>query len=157
METDTAYRQVIPYLIVTYEDMVFITKRKDGDGRLIGKLSCGIGGHIELCDTTWTNSSILKEALKREIEEELVIDYNTQVKSCVPIGVLCCNETEVDKVHIGIVYNVEVTTFNIQVRETDTLEGGFIFKKHTLERLDENWETWSKLCLTKLIGGGYCG
>ena len=48
MEVDTSYKQIIPYLVFSYEDQFFMMKRRNtsSEARLKNKYSLGIGGHI---------------------------------------------------------------------------------------------------------------
>ena len=64
MEQDPSYRQIIPYVAVTRGDEVFATRRLDkgGEARLHGRLSLGVGGHIERADDE-TREGILMRAL----------------------------------------------------------------------------------------------
>ena len=46
------YKQIIPYVILLQGDKVFVTRRlnKGGEARLHGRISIGIGGHINPVD-----------------------------------------------------------------------------------------------------------
>ena len=51
-EKDPAWKQIIPYIVVTNDHQVFTTHRlkKSSESRLHGTISLGLGGHINLCD-----------------------------------------------------------------------------------------------------------
>ena len=51
-EHDSSFKQVIPYTVVTHGDEVLLLKRLEqgGEARLHGKLSIGVGGHINPVD-----------------------------------------------------------------------------------------------------------
>ena len=69
-ERTPTLKQVIPYTVVVSGDGgVFLTKRlpQGGESRLVGKLSIGIGGHINPVD----HGDIIAEGTARELEEEL--------------------------------------------------------------------------------------
>ena len=53
-EQDPGYRQIIPYVLLCRGEKVFATRRlnKGGEARLHGKVSVGIGGHINPVDET---------------------------------------------------------------------------------------------------------
>ena len=70
METDPAYKQIIPYLVFTYENKYFLMQRqkKASETRLQSKYSLGIGGHIREEDM---ENCTLVDWAKREFEEEI--------------------------------------------------------------------------------------
>ena len=54
-ETDPAYKQIIPYVLVTFENSVlhYVRGKKAGEQRLVAKGSIGIGGHMNEADETF--------------------------------------------------------------------------------------------------------
>ena len=66
METDPAYKQIIPYVLVTRGAEAFVMQRlkKGGEQRLHGLLSLGVGGHINPVDEA--GGSALTAGLRRE-------------------------------------------------------------------------------------------
>ena len=73
-EEDPSYKQIIPYVVLTQKDLVFATRRlnKGGESRLHGKVSIGIGGHINPVDEK-DRRSVLMHGLERELDEEVYI------------------------------------------------------------------------------------
>ena len=67
MEVDPTYKQVIPYVLVTRGDEVFVMRRlkKGGETRLHGQLSLGVGGHINPVDDTAGHGALMA-GLRRE-------------------------------------------------------------------------------------------
>src|ERR1700757_1428548 len=51
-ENDPAHKQVIPYVLLTYENKVlyYVRGKKAGEQRLVAKGSIGIGGHMNDSD-----------------------------------------------------------------------------------------------------------
>ena len=156
MESDPSFKQLIPYVIVRHRDRlgkshVFHYTRGQGQGeqRLHAKLSVGVGGHIctEDVDSSTTDDPY-SEGLRRELQEELIIDTDYRL-NCV--GLINDDETEVGRVHLGVVHLMEVDQPAIRSREDAMLEAGF-------RPVDELWqqlprmETWSSLCLKALFG-----
>lgn len=150
VEYNTDFRQPIPYILVRHNDKVFATRRLQGSGesRLHGKISLGIGGHINPEDYH-PESEVVENALYREVEEELIMDelleYNTFLE-----GFINDNSNEVSRDHLAVVYSVKVDRDNVSVKETDKLEGRF----YTIEELKENYdnlESWSQLILDQLL------
>ena len=99
METDLAYKQIIPYLLFNFEDKYFLMQRqaKSNESRLASKYSLGIGGHIRQEDLI---SNDVIEWSKREFEEEVEYQGKYEVK---PIGIINDDSSAVGQVHIGFV------------------------------------------------------
>jgi len=148
-EVNQDLRQVIPYCLIKFEDYYFVTKRLAGDSRLIGKTSCGIGGHIEIPEQL-TNHPIWV-SLYRELYEELDLGLGEETVTKITLsGIIKSDATEVDKVHLGLVYVIEVCTWDITIKETDILEGIWVYKED-LKEYSDNWETWSQICIEKVV------
>ena len=73
-ENDPSYKQIIPYITLCRNDEVFCTRRtnKGGETRLHGRLSLGIGGHINTLDDM-DSGDIFRRGLQRELEEEVFL------------------------------------------------------------------------------------
>ncbi len=156
VEEDPGYKQLIPYVIFRYTDprdgeMVFQYTRGtgQGEGRLHRKRSIGIGGHIsaedaaDRCDT-----DAYEVGLKRELTEEVSIE-TPFVASCV--GLINDDETEVGRVHLGVVHIYDVGQPAVSPREADIAEAGFEPIDALLAQSDQ-FETWSQICLDALFG-----
>ena len=147
-EIDPTFRQIIPYCLVKFEDYYFVTKRLDGDSRLIGKTVIGIGGHIERPIENTNNP--VSYSLHRELEEELNLGLGEEtVEKVTLVGVIKSDASEVDSVHLGLIYIVDVGTWDITVKETEILEGLWVHVDD-LKGYSDNWETWSKICIEKV-------
>jgi predicted NUDIX family phosphoesterase len=145
-ELNFEFRQLIPYCLVKCNDNYFITRRLEGDVRLTGKYSLGVGGHLERVDGT--NNDYIKSGMMRELDEE--IDIKSSIKSIDMIGMICSNNTEVDSVHLGLIYVVEVAGLDVAVKETETLVGDWI-SKDDLINFNGELESWSKIAVDKFI------
>jgi len=139
-------RQIIPYCLIKCVDNYFITRRLEGDVRLTGKYSLGVGGHLERLDSE--NGDYIKSGMMRELDEEISI--KSSIKSIDLIGMICSNNTEVDSVHLGLVYVVEVSGLDVSVKETETLVGDWIYKKDLLD-FEGELESWSKIAVEQFI------
>lgn len=148
LENDTSYKQPIPYVIIHNPklDKYFFTKRIQGDSRLQGMKSLGIGGHVD------ENESI-EQALYREIAEEIGISEKEIEQLCFQ-GLILDTSNDVGAVHIGFLYMAKVLVDNLSCKEVDTLTGDYI----TLAEIQEGvaagqFETWSEIayfnCLQK--------
>lgn len=160
MENDPSFKQLIPYVIFQYQSepksdtgsdsgiQVFQYTRGKGQGeaRLHSKKSVGIGGHISSIDSDM--ASVYDQGMRRELEEETVINTN-YTERCV--GMINDDETDVGKVHLGIVHIFEVKTPDVRAREEDICEAGFRPVEQILGEID-GYETWSQICLKALFG-----
>ncbi len=147
-ERDPSLKQVIPYALFEKDGHVFLMRRlaKGGEARLHGKLSVGVGGHINPVDGA---EDALDAGLRREIEEEVAVEGHWTAD---PVGILNDDATPVGAVHFGLVYRVR-TAGSVEVREKDALEGSFTPKEEVLRLLREErprFETWSALLLDRL-------
>lgn len=104
-ENDPSYKQLIPYQLFRRGDGFFVYQRgkKVGEQRLAGRLSLGIGGHINSDDAGnfLLSPQNYQEALHRERCEELV-----GLPSCDPlfIGLINDDSDAVSAVHLGAVH-----------------------------------------------------
>jgi predicted NUDIX family phosphoesterase len=144
-EENPQYKQPIPYVVVRRGNEVFTYKRLTGGGekRLHNQVSLGVGGHVNDIEEL-DFYGIVSESLKRELNEELVIDTNKL--TLYTVGLINDDENEVGKVHIGmlVIGHLEEVS-EVSVRETDQLEGEWI-SIDELKKLEvyETLETWSQ-------------
>jgi predicted NUDIX family phosphoesterase len=152
MEQDPSFKQLIPYVIFRHADaaggaQLFQYTRGNGQGeaRLHAKRSIGIGGHISADDSAAT--SAYDEGMRRELEEEVEIrtPYRSQV-----IGLINDDETDVGKVHLGVVHLLDVERPAVRPRESEIVDAGF---RPVPELLADavQFETWSQICLKALF------
>ena len=145
-EESPEYRQIIPYVAIVRGDEVFATRRlnKGGESRLHGRMSLGVGGHINEIDET--NGDWLMNCLRREIEEEVdIADFGTLTLR----GLINDSANEVGNVHLGFFFTL-TTTGDVFVRETEKLTGGFV-PLDSLATEKDGMETWSQIVTDELI------
>ena len=142
-EEDPSYKQIIPYVVLTQKGRVFSTRRlnKGGESRLHGKLSIGIGGHINPVDET-DRRSVLMKGLERELDEEVYIQHRGEL---VPRGFINDDGNGVGAVHLGLCFSMEVEG-EVSVKETEKLSGAWMSLQELKEEYD-NMETWSQIAL----------
>src|ERR1700745_1734225 len=102
VETDPSFKQLIPYVILKWQDQVFHYTRgkRATDTRLQALRSIGVGGHISAEDNSLFESPY-REAMFREVAEE--VDLATSYREhCV--GLINDDSTPVGQVHLGIVH-----------------------------------------------------
>jgi len=145
METNPAFKQIIPYLIFKYEHRYFLMQRqsKASETRLQNKYTLGIGGHIRQEDLQ-EGSSIFDWA-RREFHEE--INYYGTLK-ITPIGILNDDSNEVGKVHIGFVLLLEGDSNQISIKSE--LKSGFLLPLDECQMLTHSMETWSQIAMKHL-------
>lgn len=147
-EKDPNYRQVIPYVLVHYGNKYLAVTRHQtqGEARLHGKVSIGIGGHINPVDGE--PADLLDAGLRRELSEELAIDNPPSFTDLKLIGVICDDTDEVSRVHLGVVLKWEAAE-PIEIRETDKMHGEYLTLAQIGER-SERLENWSCLVYNHL-------
>lgn len=145
METDPAYKQIIPYVLVTRGAEAFVMQRlkKGGEQRLHGLLSLGVGGHINPVDEA--GGSALTAGLRREVDEEVALE---RAASLTPLGVINNDRDEVGRVHLGFLFRLEAEGA-VTVRETEKLSGSFM-PIAALPALRDKMEGWSQIALEVL-------
>ena len=113
VETDPAYKQLIPYAIFRHRDetgceRLFHYTRGAGqdEARLRTKRSIGIGGHISVTDVSEDSAAGSYHAgMRRELAEKVLISTEYEERC---VGLINDDETEVGRVHLGIVHIFEV-------------------------------------------------
>lgn len=155
METDPRYKQLIPYVVFRHvaEDgsiEVFQYERGSGQGeqRLHRLRSIGVGGHISADDHMDDDQhDPYLTGMQRELAEEVSIatPYDEQC-----IGLINDDETEVGKVHLGVVHLCDVEQRNIAPREEDLLDARFLPIDDVVAAIDQ-YETWSQIVIRALF------
>lgn len=154
-EEDPSRKQPIPYCAVLRGREIFVTRRlkKQGEARLHGKSSVGLGGHVDLEDGP-VLGSILR-ALERELREELLLDEaaTAAIDSAELFGLINDDTTSVGRVHVGFAFLLQVPeTSEVRVAETEKMEGGFtpLVDARGLWLNLPDPESWSRLLLDHL-------
>ena len=151
VETDPAFKQLIPYMFFSHTDangemsvFHYVRGRGMGESRLHSKRSIGVGGHISSDDVSALEShDLYRTGMLRELHEE--VDLRSPfAEQCV--GMINDDETEVGKVHLGIVHHFQLERPDLVSRETDLIESGFVPVRDLLADLT-GFETWSSICL----------
>lgn len=146
-ETNSNFKQIIPYVVVTDRKSIlyYVRGKRAGEQRLVAKGSIGIGGHINDEDHTLFARDLqaFEDAVRREVNEELAIQGTFDAK---PVGLINDDSTEVGRVHFGIVHVLLRTPEQVTKNEQVITQLEFI----PIERLKaqrEQMESWSQLCL----------
>jgi len=149
-ESDPAYKQIIPYALLSFENKVlyYVRGKKAGEKRLVAKGSIGIGGHMNETDESlfaW-NEQAYRAGVEREVSEEIKID--TQFEDRI-VALLNDDTTEVGRVHLGIVHVFKLAEPKVEKRESMITNVAFLTKPELMARR-ESLETWSQICVDSL-------
>jgi len=152
MELDPSFKQLIPYVIFRHTDsagraLIFHYTRGTGQGeaRLHRKRSIGIGGHISVDDSGMSDP--YSEGMRRELAEEVHITSPYRERCA---GLINDDQTEVGRVHLGVVHLLDLEQPHVRSRETDIVAAGFAPPAELLAEIDA-FESWSQICLKALF------
>jgi len=149
-ENDPAYKQIIPYALIAFEETVlhYVRGKKAGEQRLVAKGSIGIGGHMNETDESLfaLDEQAYRAGVEREVNEEIKIDTPFEDRI---VALLNDDSTEVGRVHLGIVHIFKLKEPNVQKREAMITSLTFLTKEELMARR-ESLETWSQICLNSL-------
>ena len=151
-ETDPAYKQLIPYVIMSNNGryLTYVRGRRAGETRLVGLRSIGIGGHINPGDDMplFDNNFYVAylTAVEREVAEEVSVE-TTHTDSVVAL--LNDDSNEVGSVHLGVVHHWILDAPKVNRREQMITQMTFQTVAE-LQQVRDTMETWSALCLDGL-------
>jgi predicted NUDIX family phosphoesterase len=147
VETDPSFKQLIPYVVLRWQDQLFHYTRgkRAGETRLVALRSIGVGGHISADDATLFGSPY-REAMFREVKEEVDLQSSYEERC---IGLINDDSTPVGQVHLGIVHVFDLREPKVTRREQALTQAGFAPILDLLERRSE-FETWSQFVLAEL-------
>lgn len=160
---DSRFRQLLPYISITSinasgERVYFAYRRAakgEGEARLKGQVSIGLGGHIDFADAMCSEyrsvvhvvSTVMGAAI-RELNEELHCQHgSTELEA----GAMVLTEpwamhtiksvkSEVDELHLGLSFVYEVDNDMVfSCRETHLETLGWMTAKELAELPVENW------------------
>ncbi|MCL1995120.1 MAG: NUDIX domain-containing protein [Defluviitaleaceae bacterium] len=150
-ETDTTTKQIIPYVALSYQNNdckeYFLVQRLGGSAekRLVGGFTFCLGGHINEKDGT--GASTILACIKRELKEEVGIDVT---EAPIFLGIINESKTDVDRVHLGLAYELQLSTKNITIQEPQKLTGNWANIAEIAANYD-NLESWSKIVYDNFI------
>jgi predicted NUDIX family phosphoesterase len=149
-ESNPAYKQIIPYALIVFQNTVlhYVRGKKAGEQRLIAKGSIGVGGHMNETDESLfaMDEQAYRAGVEREVNEEIEIGtpFEDQI-----VALLNDDSTEVGRVHLGIVHIFKLKEPKVQKREAVITGLTFLTKEELMARR-ESLETWSQICLDSL-------
>jgi predicted NUDIX family phosphoesterase len=149
-EGNPAYKQIIPYALIVFQNKVlhYVRGKKAGEQRLIAKGSIGIGGHMNETDESLfaMDEQAYRAGVEREVNEEIKIDtlFEDQI-----VALLNDDSTEVGRVHLGVVHIFKLDEPKVQKREAMITALTFLTKEE-LMGWRESLESWSQICVDSL-------
>jgi predicted NUDIX family phosphoesterase len=148
VETDFVYKQIIPYLIFTYNNRFFLMKRRDTttESRLKNCYSLGIGGHIREDDIVEGAANSIADWAMREFIEEIKYPGTLKISS---MGILNDESDEVGQVHTGFVFLLEGSTDQISIK--DEHEWGGLVTLQEAQAHYHQMEKWSQMVFDFLL------
>lgn len=147
-ELDSTFKQVIPYVVLHYQDKIFCTHRLNGgDARLAGGYSIGTGGHIDDGENVY-------DGMYRELREEVGITHSDIMGYSVN-GFILDNSSAVNSVHLGVVISMVIIRDDIECLEKEKLAGEWVNYKQLKKLYDQDkLESWSKIVADNILFGG---
>jgi predicted NUDIX family phosphoesterase len=149
-ESNPDYKQIIPYVLIVFENTVlhYVRGKKAGEQRLIAKGSIGIGGHMNETDESLfaMDEQAYRAGVEREVNEEIKIDTSFEDRV---VALLNDDSTEVGRVHLGIVHIFKLKEPKVQKREAMITGLTFLTKEELMGRR-ASMETWSQICVDSL-------
>jgi predicted NUDIX family phosphoesterase len=156
IEEDPSFKQIIPYAIISNKEpersgvqrsqsfYLFQRASKQTEKRLHNKFSLGIGGHMNPNKSVETKEQYLMDELKRELFEEVELLNDCLIEGIEFIGFINDDTIPVGSVHIGLLYNIQVSNKDVTVNETDKMTADWIEKPKLVEFYEE-METWTRI------------
>ncbi|QEL17993.1 phosphoesterase [Limnoglobus roseus] len=147
VETDPAFKQLIPYVILRCGDQLFHYRRgaSGNEKRLQALRSVGIGGHISEDDAAGP-ADLYTNGMRRELAEEVTIDCHFTERL---LGFINDDRTFVGSVHLGVVHLLELDAAAARSNEDALTETGFASESQLWDERGE-FETWSQFAFEML-------
>jgi predicted NUDIX family phosphoesterase len=152
-ETNPAFKQLIPYVIISCDGKIlsYVRGKRAGETRLVGLRSIGVGGHINPTDEKMPLfdvdfREVYRTAVQREVAEEVTIEGRHRDSV---VALINDDSTEVGKVHLGIVHHWRLDAPLVQKREQMMTQLAFMTPAE-LQNVRDSLETWSRYCLDGL-------
>lgn len=152
LEEDASFKQIIPYAVITCGDSFYLLKRLSGqiEKRLHNKFTLGAGGHMNPGEAMEPDDQYLINQLKRELSEEVRLLNGCKIVNIEFTGLINDDTIPVGRVHIGLLYNILVSTKEVYINETDKMTAEWVDKSRLAEYY-EGMETWSKIIFDSIF------
>jgi predicted NUDIX family phosphoesterase len=150
VEEDPSFKQIIPYVLIRHQDRFLLTQRtsRQTERRLHGKYSLGIGGHINDLERSAGHKDVIHAGLERELNEEVrVLGARRSLEL---VGIISDDSTDVGKVHLGLVFILEVDSDQYCIEEPELMTAQWAGADVLREKLPV-METWSQIAFENVI------
>jgi predicted NUDIX family phosphoesterase len=153
-EQDPAQKQLITYVVLRCGDLVYSYARgkTGGESRLHALRSIGIGGHVNPDDAGETLAATVRRAAHREFAEEIALGRGNAVRSNLSAGMVNDDESEVGKVHLGVVQIYDLYSTDIEPKEAALADGLWVTPAELW--ITPNLERWSQIVAQNLFAEG---
>ena len=152
VENDPNYRQIIPYTFFYRSDYdetghrecyiyAYMRGKGVGEERLQSKMSVGFGGHIREGETVLAG-------LRRELRGEVACDNDFPNDMTIISQLIREDDTDVNRVHLGVVFPIRLDSCSIWTREPELICGGWRAEQYLQDNLDQ-LEDWSRIVVLK--------
>ena len=149
-ETDPTHKQIIPYVLLAFENKVvhYVRGKKAGEQRLVAKGSIGIGGHMNESDESLfaLDEAAYRAGVEREVSEEVNVETAFEDRI---VALLNDDTTEVGQVHLGVVHVFKLREPKVEKRGAMITNLAFLDKQELVARRDA-LESWSQICVDSL-------
>jgi predicted NUDIX family phosphoesterase len=151
-EEDPSFKQLIPYVVMTWKDklLFYVRGKKTEEGRLRSLGSVGIGGHISVTDHSLFErdiGEIFAAGLKREVAEEVEVQTAYSEKIA---GLIDDDSNPVGRVHLGVLVLWKLAEPKVVKRERSITSLEFLSFDELRKRRD-SLETWSQITIDALF------
>jgi predicted NUDIX family phosphoesterase len=151
-EDDPSFKQLVAYNVVRSGDLylTYLRGKGQGEARLRGNRSIGVGGHINSADqATLFLDDHLKAAAFRELFEEIRVPSKLDLSFA---GLLNDDGNEVGSVHLGLVYLAELppSADAKELKRQQSVAQLEFAAAEELQRDREQFETWSMILIDNL-------
>ena len=145
LEDNPSYKQIIPYAVICCDEGIFLFRRlsKQTETRLHNLYSLGVGGHMNPYGDS-IDVHYMHHELEREMNEEVLLHDDCKVLSIVPVGFINDDTNDVGKVHLGVLYRINLSNESVEINEKDKMTGEWI-KMTDLNLYYSQMESWSKI------------
>jgi predicted NUDIX family phosphoesterase len=150
-EQDPSLKQIIPYVMLTCDCYgtrnIFRYNRAvkgEGEQRLAGKATIGIGGHINDADHSGNFYETFQIAWRRELYEEVLVESPFRVHMR---GFVNDDRDSVGSVHFGVLIELQLDLPCVYPNEPNIVQPHFMPLDFYTSDLPLNFEGWSEIVL----------
>lgn len=146
LENDEGFRQLVSYVVFRHANDVLMYRRtsKGGETRLHGRISLGVGGHVNAADlVTKADVVDLKATIQRACEREIAEEVECgPIQLLETVGLIKESTSSVSRVHLGVVAVCWLNQPTLAVRDPGLVDTRFV-PVAELRHLKDQMETWS--------------